>query len=185
MVEVTALFDSVRERLSDSDITRYIVLLGLICVSAVFFTEYVVSLGLVGAAVLTPLIVARLELKKFGFELITLATVLIGFSFGPVIGAVAGFLLAVSQMVVGRFAGIWVFWVIPSYAVAGFAAGALDFGIFSLGMIIIVSLHAFFSFMTFLFNRGGFAFYAIYGLTNIAFNFLLFRSVAPVLVGLM
>jgi hypothetical protein len=152
---------------------------------AVISTKYVVTAALMVSVFLLAYTVNYLELWVLGIELATLTAVLIGAAFGPVIGALAGIIAVLGHLFGGQYMSIYVFWLVPSYAAAGYLAGTLNMPITQLGIAILFGLHAvFFAFMA-VFDSEEIPVYIVYGALNIGFNIFLFQAVAPVLFGLM
>ncbi len=113
----------------------------------------------------------------------TFTVILAGMVFGPVNGAIAGFVLVLLQMIVGQQMGVYVLWVVPSYAVAGAVAGILGpSAVVMTGIGITVALHVAFTIFTAIFTPGAVARYLPYAAGNVLVNILLFEFAAgPVL----
>lgn len=164
---------------------RGVAVLALAALALVVMGDYAVIAVLTVATLVLSYVVGSLGLRSTGVELLTFTTVLAGVAFGPVGGAAAGFLLALGQLVVGRFIGVFILWVVPGYAVAGALAGLLSEPVSIVGTGIVIGLHAVFSGFTLYFTPGNFSRYLPYAAGNIAFNLVLFQFAAPAAVGLM
>ncbi|MFB6190639.1 MAG: hypothetical protein ABEJ91_03640 [Candidatus Nanohaloarchaea archaeon] len=164
---------------------RYVALITLVAVGMVFFQEYFIGFLLVAATVTFGVLSKRAELNRLGLELATFSTVLAGYHFGPETGAVMGLILMLSQMLTGR-PGVYILWVIPTYAVAGYAAGFFSgTGIATLGTAIAAGMQVVFIFFTALLSRGRLGEYLQYAAFNFAFNLILFHAIGPLVLELL
>ncbi len=161
-------------------------IIGMVAAGVFFFTEYVAAALLVAGVALTAWTVNQLGIKTVGIELTTLSTVLIGAVYGPFIGAVAGFGLILLQVIAGQYTGGYIIWVIPSYAVAGFAAGFFSGrDIFVLGAALTVGMQVVFALLSSVTSLGSLDRYLPYAVTNTGFNLVLFYYFAPLMLELM
>lgn len=126
-----------------------------------------------------------LEMWVYGIELATFTTVMAGAVFGPSWGAAAGILAIIFHVIFGEYMSVYVFWLVPSYAAAGFMAGSLNMPITQLGMTILIGLHTVFLSFLLMFDSEELPAYLLYGTLNVAVNVGLFYSVAPALLRLM
>lgn len=152
---------------------------------AIISLRYATIAGLIMLTFLLAFAVNYLEMWILGLELATLTTVLAGASFGPATGAAIGILSIVGHLIFGRYMSIYVFWLVPSYAAAGFMAGTMAMPITQLGITILIGLHAAFLIFLLAFSIEELSQYVFYGALNIAVNVGLFVTVAPVLFQLM
>ncbi|MFB6147428.1 MAG: hypothetical protein ABEJ66_00950 [Candidatus Nanohaloarchaea archaeon] len=165
---------------------RSFILAAVISVALLYFTSYVVTAALVVSVAVVAWAMNKVNMKRFGVELTTLSTVLIAVTYGPAVGAGMGLALVMLQVTAGQYTGSYIIWVIPSYAVAGLAAGVLSgLDIFTLGFGLTVVMQAVFATLTSVTSSGKLQAYLPYAVTNIAFNLLMFSYVAPVLLPLM
>lgn len=173
-----------RERLTSVKL-RYPILLSLMVLAAVFARKYFVGLLLVAATVTFSILVKRAELNKLGLELATFSTVISGYHFGPETGAIMGVLLFLGQVMTGR-PGVYILWVLPTYAAAGYTAGIFTgTGIKLLGPAIAAVMQLVFIFFTLFLSRGRLGEYLQYASFNLIFNLVLFHAFGPFLVGLL
>ncbi len=176
----------VLENLRSSKVYTAVIVVLVLLLPALFLTSYLV-LGLLAVATLAVAWgVHYMNARWSGVELATFSTVLIGASMDPKTGAIAGFLLVTSQLVVGQWIGPYIFWVVPSYAVAGASAAVFSgVDIVTLGTSITVGLHVVFASMTAFTTPGRLGSYLPYAALNILFNFVLFNALATQVLALL
>jgi len=161
-------------------------LLLLPLVAAVFLiTDVIVISILAVSSIILPIFLNYAGIKMLGIELVTLTTVLTALQMGPEAGAIAGFVLMTAHMVAGQFSGAYILWVIPSYAVAGFIAGAVGLDITTLGIGIAVVLNTIFTAITSAISPQGLSAQIPHAIGNILFNAVLFLYIAPQLLAMM
>lgn len=124
--------------------------------------------------------------KSFGIELVTFTAILTGFAFDPTMGAVVGFILIVTHLIIGQFAaGFYVLWVIPLYTALGFLAGTLGgFDFVTLGVAMTLGINIISIFITAFIFMQNLANYLPYSITNIIFNLILFTQLGPAISSL-
>lgn len=165
---------------------RLLLAAAAVSVAVLYFTSYIVTAALVLGVAAVAWTMNRAGMKRVGIELSTLSTVLIGVSYGPVVGAAMGFAVIMLQVTAGQYTGSYIIWVIPSYAVAGLLSGVMSsMDVFVLGMGLTVGMQAIFAALTSFTASGRLQAYLPYAVTNVVFNLLVFRYVAPVLLPLM
>jgi hypothetical protein len=154
-----------------------------------------VATGLVGKFVFVVLIAAELvlaflvgewELNKIGLELVTLISVLAGFVYGPVTGAVIALVMIVLHFVVSRSLGPYVAYCVPMMTVVGALAGYAHAWFPAAGIATVgVALSALYNVVT-----GGLG-TALSGSpvedllwsgTDFALNYLMFTAAAPLIL---
>lgn len=177
------LFSKIKQ--NESALKKYLLITLFLLIPVLFFTDYIISLLLIASTFLTALFVKHSGLKSLGIELMTLATVLHATQYGPAAGAATGFFLVLAHFIVGGFTGPFITWVLPGYAVMGAAAAMVSMPILQLGMAAVLSLNAFFFAMTYIVSPGRIGVFAPYMATNILFNYVLFKYLAPVLLNIM
>lgn len=174
------------DQLKKLDKRGWALLLAFIGLSALAVKRYIVTSILVAATAVTVWAVHKMGLRSTGIELTTFTTVILGYTFGPWVGFFAGLALIFFQVIVGKYSGIYLLWVVPSYGFAGALAGLLaGQQIFFVGMGITVALHAVFLFFTRLFNPGNMYRYLVYASTNLLFNLVIFMFLAEALLPLL
>jgi len=179
-------FQEFLERIKNPLVYRAIGLVALLAAGAFMFTSYVVTAILVVGVGVISWSMHKLQVKRIGVELTTLSTVLIAVTYGPLIGAIAGFGLIILQITAGQYTGGYIIWVIPSYPVAGIIAGiSSSMEIFTLGAGLIIGMQMVFAILTSVSAAGRLDKYLPYAVTNIIFNLAVFYYVAPALQELM
>lgn len=172
------------ETITESSITRKILVAAPLIAGFLLFTDFVVLSGLVILSLVTPVLVRHLGIKMLGIEFVTLTTVLVALEMGAAAGALAGFLLMTAHMIAGQFSGAYILWVIPSYGVAGFIAGTVSMPVTTLGVGLAAGLNIFFTAATAGLTPEGLPYQIPHALGNIAFNAGLFIYVAPQLLAI-
>lgn len=145
---------------------------------AFFLTSYFAALTLMVLTVAMSLMVNRYNLNRFGLELATFSTVTMAAVFGPTAGAILGLVYICLQMFSGSTPGVYMIWVVPSYAAAGYVTAGLSMDIVTLGLYTSVIMQSFFTFMTFLTSRSRLPKFIQYVVFNLAINFFLFKTFA-------
>jgi len=118
------------------------------------------------------------NIRNIGVEFILLTTVFAGINYGPEAGAIVGFVLITFHLIVAQYMGPYVLWVIPQYALAGFLAGKFA-SIIDLGFYLAILMNAIGILCTFVFTKDDIGEYVPYAITNLIFNFLIFKFLAP------
>ncbi|WP_414837375.1 hypothetical protein ACK3SF_03845 [Candidatus Nanosalina sp. VS9-1] len=176
-------FRKIRSELKDFEGPKFltgrrIFLLALMAIPALFLTSYFAAFTLMVLTVALSLTVNRYNLNRFGLELATFSTVTMATVFGPRIGALLGLVYICLQMFSGSTPGVYMIWVVPSYAAAGYLTAGLNIDIVTLGIYTSVTLQSIFTLMTFLTSRGRLPKFIQYVVFNLAINFFLFKTVA-------
>lgn len=158
-----------------------IIVLGLI-----FGKDTIVFLFVLAAILLDFAIFAFPALKYFGIELVTFATVLIGFAYGPAAGAVAGLVLLVFHLAIARYSlGTYIVWLIPEYVLVGFLSGLLQaIGFMNLGFYAAIGINLTNIFLSLFFDMENFSGNIVYSITNCAFNIFLFMQLSWLVTGI-
>jgi len=143
-----------------------------------FFRNLFFLGAILGLTVITSVIASRTKTKLFGVELVTFSTVLVGYVYGPFWGCIAGIgLEGVNAFIVARWMRVYNFWVIPSFGVAGIAAGfGFGLGFSTLGIAIAVGLHVIYSFASLVLTGRLHPKYLMYAVPNIAVNVFMFTG---------
>lgn len=157
---------------------RRVFLLSLLVLPAFFLTSYFAAFVLMILTVAVSLMVNRYNLNRFGIETATFSTVTMAAVFGPKIGAALGLIYICLQMFSGSTPGVYMIWVVPSYAVAGYIVGGLGIDIVTVGLYTSVILQSIFTFMTFLTSRSRLPKFIQYVVFNLTINFFLFKTLA-------
>jgi len=180
------IIEPLNERFDGFKWKRYLTLLIILVLAVIFFRRYSVVIGLMVATGVVSWATSELSLRWTGIEAATLTTVLVAVAFGPVYGAVIGFLTIVLQMMAGGYIGMYMLWVVPSYAIAGFLVGSMATGgIVQTGIYTIVGLQAVFSLFTLALSPGRIGKYLPYAVGNVIFNVLAFQMLAPMILAAM
>lgn len=174
--------EQLKHQATDS-LRNYIMILAVLSVPAFFFTRYFVAFALMVATLILSLIVNSYDANNLGLELATFSTVMMGLVFPPEVGAALGFIYISLQIFSGSNPGIYMLWVVPSMAVAGYLIGNFAYlGPVWAGIYASVILQSFFVFMTFLTSRGRLPKFIQYVVFNLTFNFFLFKTFAEPLM---
>lgn len=141
---------------------------------AVYFKLFAAVL-FIAAVVAVSFLVNQFHVRIIGIELVTFATVVSGIIYGPVVGSVMGAVLVFISLVFSGFFGVYYFWLIPEYALAGYLAWVWrDQNIVTLGMNILLMVQGINIILTYVFARQNVPKYIIYIATELVFNFFLF-----------
>lgn len=123
-----------------------------------------------------------LRLSTVGIELTLFSTVSIGSIAGPVIGAITGFIFIITEYATRKKFSKYMILTIPLYTLIGIIAGGIGHeSIIMAGILITVSYAILMFFLSGLIGASKIRM-AIFGLTNIAWNTLLFIKIAPLLI---
>ncbi|MDD5182500.1 MAG: hypothetical protein PHC66_05045 [Candidatus Nanoarchaeia archaeon] len=151
----------------------------------VFFREMFFIALLLGLSVVVSLLASKTKTKLIGVELVTFSTVLVGYTHGPVWGCIAGVTLeSINALIISRWMRTYNVWVIPSFGLAGIAAG-LNFGLpfATIGIIIAIGLHVIYSVLSILLHGHLHPKYIFYAIFNIVINILLFTGFGAIALG--
>lgn len=152
-------------------------------VAAFLFRQYLVPVVLAILTALVAVSVNHFDLRFTGIELATFSTVVTGLLFGPAAGALGGLFYVLVQMILGQQTGVYMTWVVPSYAVAGFIAGAATIPVTQIGVYLTVGMHILFFTFTALVTPKGISKYLPYAVGNTLLNAALFTTMGPALLG--
>lgn len=156
-----------------------------LAVSYRIYPSYTLVTLLLLLTFLTSIVLKRLEMNHFGIEFGTLTTITTGAALGPEKGAIIGLIAITLQVFIGS-SGSYILWVIPGYVLAGLTAGFLGPSSIKIyGILIVIALQTFFVLSTALLIPENLGRYSVYAAFNVAFNVILFQSVAPQIIGLM
>lgn len=147
----------------------------IICVSIYFLGGFrsILVCSLVLLDLLTVRALASFEISAIGLEFGSLAVILSGIWFGPLIGGLTGFIVIFSRASVGII-GFFVVWKLPGFILMGFLAGFLSIGIFSGGFLLLVFTRLCFSALTLLISRQLLVQSVPFALTNIYLHYYIF-----------
>ncbi len=160
---------------------RILVAIGMVIVAVLFISNLIVFAGLVVLSIVLSLFVNKTNIRNIGIEFILFTTVFAGVSYSPQAGAIVGFILIVFHLIVAQYMGPYLLWVIPQYALAGFLAGKFSsLHASTLGLYLVILMNGIGIFCTLLFTREELGEYMPYTITNVIFNFLLFKFIAPI-----
>lgn len=125
-------------------------------------------------------------MKYIGLELITLSTIFVGITFGPVLGAVYGFVMLLAHLMIGDYyMGVYVVWLIPEYALLGFLSAVFQSEMPIFGVIFISSMNILNLFLTSITENDRLGKHIPYVVGNILLNgavlILLFDSIMKIL----
>ena len=81
-------------------------------------------------------------LKYMGIELVTLSTMLVGASYGPIIGGIYAFTLLLTHLVLGDYyIGVYLIWVLPEYVLLGVMSGVFASNLDSIGIAFVIGMN--------------------------------------------
>ncbi|MBN2454086.1 hypothetical protein JXB11_00920 [Candidatus Woesearchaeota archaeon] len=152
----------------------------IILVLALILRSYIFLLVLISLNVLTSTLLRSLRRNQIGIEMVMFSTVMSGVLYGATIGAIMG---AVSMIIDYTFAtriSPFALITIPSYAAVGFISPLLSFmSITTLGITVTVA-YVVISNLIIVGLMGGQLHKSLrFGISDIAFNALIFATVAP------
>ncbi len=158
---------------------KLILLLALISIGF-YLLDYMIPIILLAMISAVSIMTTRLELNSLGIELTTFSTVLMGVVSGPETGALLGLLFILTELFTGNPPGVYIIWVVPGYAAAGYLAGMFaGTGIILLGSAMTIGLQSVFLLCTSLIMRDKVPRYLQFSVFNIVFNALLFTAIGP------
>lgn len=170
----------------ESKFYKILFILPIALLTFLFFTDYVVTISVSAASMVLSVIVAKAGTKMFGTEFFTLATVLTAVSFGGIVGGAIGMFLLLFHIAAVQLKGPYLSWVIPSYFFAGLLVPLIhSSNIFVTGVITIIGLQTFYLLMTAVFTPRGVSKFLPYALSNVVFNIVIFKFLAPALISAM
>jgi len=169
----------------ENGITKKLLLALPLIAGFLLITDFVIISILAAASIILPIFLNYLGIKMLGIELVTLTTVLTALQIGSEAGAIAGLVLMTGHMVAGQYSGAYLLWVIPSYAVAGFAAGTMGLSVTTIGIGITFVLNTLFTTITYFVSPQGLSKQIPHALGNITLNSVFFLYVAPQLLAMM
>lgn len=121
-----------------------------------------------------------------GVEIITLSTVLTSIAYGPKIGMIMGALSALVNYIGWFRFSVYAIVEIPCYMVVGYLAFFFGgYNILVVGMIAIIFYNVLMNLLSYMFLGGNFFASAVWAVTNIVFNYFIFKFIASVVLGLM
>ena len=163
--------------LKKKDVIKILILaIPIALIGLLFGKSTIVFLFIISAIVSDLAIFMIPSIKYFGIELIAFTIILIGFVYGPMAGAMAGFILLIFHLIVARYSfGVYITWLIPAYALAGFLSGMLKgIGLMNLGIYSTIGISLTNIFLSLALDNRNFSENLIYSMSNCAFNIFLF-----------
>ncbi len=148
-----------------------------------FFGQSFILLVLVAASLVLSYFMGLWRIKSIGIELVLLTSVVTGILYGSLAGAVVAFLLITIHMLATQHVNVYLLWVIPAYAAAGYFAGTTELSITNFGILATIGLNAFNLLVTALVFRSNVAKFLPFAFTNVMFNSFLFMFVMPWVVS--
>jgi len=151
------------------------------------FKRYLFIVALLGMNIAISTFFRGLKRYNIGIEIVMFSAVMSGVVYGPVTGAVMGALSMVIDYVFATRLSFFSIVTIPSYAAVGYFSPLLlePLGITKLGIIATVAYVAFTSLLIICFMGGHLSKSIRFGITNIVFNIIVFRTAAPLVLGIM
>jgi len=166
---------------------KYILVLLIALIILLIFRSIASALLLLSATIALSFIASKLKLKYAGVELVTFTVVLLGIAYGPITGIIAGILLETIHLLLSkRGFKIYNVWVIPCFGFVGFLAGNFaTVNILMLGVGLTLFLHAVHFLLGFFVLKTQKVRYAIYAISNIILNVLLFANLGAVVLHML
>lgn len=163
-----------------------ILVIPIILIGLIFGRNIIVFLFVLATVILDFAIFIFPSIKYFGIELATFTTILIGFVYGPVAGAIAGFILLMLHLIIARYSfGIYIVWLIPAYVASGFLSGLMKgIGFMNIGIYMTIGIGLTNIFLSSLFDSSNFSENLIYSISNCAFNIFLFLQLSGLIAGI-
>lgn len=148
-----------------------------------------VFMFLISAELALAFFVGEWEMKKVGFELVTLISVLAGFMYGPAVGAAMAAMMIVLHFVVSRSLGPYVVYCVPTMVAVGAAAGYAHAwfpaaGVAAVGIVLSALYNVVTGGLGSILSGSPFEDLTWSG-TDFLLNYVLFTAVAPALVTAM
>jgi hypothetical protein len=145
------------------------------------FREYLFLIVLIGINVFTSTMLKFLRRNQIGVEMVMFSTVMSGVIYGPAVGAVMGALSMLVDYVFATRISLFAVVTIPSYALVGYFAPFLFnfMNITTLGIIMTIAYVIFSNSIIVGFMGGHLNKSLRFGITDIAFNAVIFMTIAP------
>ncbi|MFH1182502.1 MAG: hypothetical protein V1702_06090 [Candidatus Woesearchaeota archaeon] len=148
--------------------------------------HYLLLLALLAVNIASSAILKTVRRNQIGVEMVMFSTVISGVLYGPAIGAVIG---AVSMLIDYAFATRLSFFsivTVPSYAAAGYISGLVgnSISITRLGISITIIYVLFTNTIIVAFMGGTLSKSIRFAATDVAFNAVMFSTVAPFVLNL-
>lgn len=119
----------------------------------ILFLEKIFFLLVISLATVLVAVILRFihPLKYIGIELVTLSTILVGVTYGPVVGGIYAFVILLAHLMLGDYyMGTYLVWVVPEYVLLGVLTGIIGTGVIGpLGVAFIIGLNLMSLFFTF------------------------------------
>ena len=182
-LKLMKLIDVVKNR----GLMKYLVLGFSILIMVLILQKFFLLALLIGISLAISYSIGTFQMaKSVGVELVTFTSVLAGFAFGPTAGAIVGFILIVTHLIVGHFAaGIYILWTIPFYVATGILGSmmtGIDFA--TLGIYITIGINATSIILTAITFPQNLGYYIPFSITNIIFNLVIFTQFGPPIYSL-
>lgn len=159
---------------------------GGLLITLFFLFKFLIGALLMVLAIAAAFMVVTLNVRRFGIELVTFASVLIAMAHGPIVGAIVAFILICTHLLIGQFIDIYVLWVIPGYVLGALIAGIIGGqAVTSVGLGVSIGLNILFFLCTALINPSNLTKQIPNGIGNVIVNWGLFTLFAPIVFNLM
>jgi hypothetical protein len=127
-------------------------------------------------------VINNFPIRNVGLELATFAGVIIGRVYGPWWGLAAGGLLVTIHLFASGYFGLYVLWVIPTYAIASTFSGFSQGSIVNIGIIATLFINITEAVFTLIFTPGNIIRHITYALTNVIFNVIIFTLLGDAII---
>lgn len=158
----------------------------LITIGILSMTKYFVLAFLLFIHAAMSVFLRVLKKNHIGVEIITLITVLSGIAYGPKIGAIMGAASMITDYVFSGRMSYFCIITIPTYAAIGAISGAFSpASVVMLGITMTIAYNLFTWIFIMGFMGGHIDKCLRFGITDLAFNTLVFSAFAPTLLAIM
>ncbi len=153
----------------------------------ILFLEKIFFLLVISLATVLTAIILRFvhPLKYIGIELVTLSTILVGVTYGHVVGGIYAFVILLTHLMLGDYyMGTYLMWVVPEYVLLGALTGIIGTGVIGpLGVAFIIGLNLMSLFFTFVGESDRVAKELPYVIGNIIINSVVLLKFFDPIVG--
>ena len=153
---------------------RHIILAILLLLLIILLKGAIIIPMLIIASLLVSFLINNFPIRNVGIELATFIGIIVGRIYGPLWGFISAGSLVFVHIIAGGFFGIYVFWVVPTYAVAGALGGIIQADIVSLGIGLSIFINVIEGIFTLIFTPPFLSKHIPYAVTNVVFNMILF-----------
>ena len=170
------------------DLLKYggVTVVALIIIGLLFSKTFAVLAAFIIVHAVLSYVFKRFKKYKIGIETVMLITILSAFAYGAKTGAIMGVVAMLIDYVFSMRFSYFVLVTTSTYALIGYTASffsGVSITIVGMGMVVVYNLIT--SFIIVNFMGGHISKCLRFGITNLAFNFALFWSIAPFMLKIM